>query len=63
VGVGPVGRLFARVRNSKTRSAEARLDCRRFIWPAICMIGIVNWREYWMKAVTAPRVSRPDATR
>ena len=23
--------------------------------------GWLNWREYWMKAVTAPRVSEPLA--
>ena len=37
-------------RNSKTRSAEAMPDCRRFIWLAIWVIGMVNWREYWMNA-------------
>ena len=50
-------------RSSKTRSADARPDCSRFIWPAICMIGMVNWREYWMKAWTSPSVIVPEATR
>ena len=27
------------------------------------MIGIVNWREYWMKAWTSPSVIVPEATR
>ena len=34
-----------------------------FIWLAIWVIGIVNWREYWMNAWTSPREIRPEATR
>ena len=30
---------------------------------AICVSGWENWREYWMKACTAPSVSAPTATR
>ena len=30
---------------------------------AVWMIGIVNWREYWMKAWTSPRDIWPVATR
>ena len=30
---------------------------------AICVTGCVNWREYWMNAVTSPSVICPDATR
>ena len=29
---------------------------------AICVIGIVNWREYWMNACTSPSEMRPVAT-
>jgi len=29
---------------------------------ATCVIGIVNWREYWMNACTSPRVICPEAT-
>ena len=29
---------------------------------ATCVIGIVNWRVYWMKAVTPPSSSVPLAT-
>ncbi len=34
-----------------------------FIWLAICMIGLVNWREYWMKAWMSPSEMFPDTTR
>ena len=30
---------------------------------AICVIGIVNCREYWMNACTSPRLIVPLATR
>ena len=30
---------------------------------ASCVIGCVNWREYWMNAWTSPSVIAPDATR
>ena len=33
-----------------------------FIWLAIWVIGMVNWREYWMNAMTSPREIRPEAT-
>ena len=29
---------------------------------ASCMIGKVNWREYWMKACTSPSEIWPVAT-
>ncbi len=29
---------------------------------AVWVIGIVNWREYWMKACTSPSEMRPLAT-
>ena len=29
---------------------------------AVWMIGMVNWREYWMKAWTSPRHIVPAAT-
>ncbi len=28
---------------------------------ATCVSGWLNWREYWMNAVTAPSVSEPPA--
>jgi len=34
-----------------------------FIWAAIWVMGMVNWREYWMKACTSPRDMVPEATR
>ena len=34
-----------------------------FIWLAIWVIGVVYWREYWMKACTLPSDIAPDATR
>ena len=40
--------------SSKTRSAEATADWRTFAMLAVWMIGIVNWREYWMNAWTSP---------
>ncbi len=49
--------------SSNTRSAEAMPDCRMFATPAICVIGIVNCREYWMKACTSPSDIVPVATR
>ena len=49
-------------RNSKTRSAEAMPDCSRLIWPASCISGMVNCREYWMKAWTSPSDIVPEAT-
>ena len=48
---------------SKTRSAEATPDCSRFAIDATWVSGWVNWREYWMKAWTSPRLIDPDATR
>ena len=37
-----------------------RFGLRRTL--ATCVIGIVNWREYWMNAWTSPREMRPVAT-
>ena len=34
-----------------------------FATAAIWVIGIVNWREYWMNAWTSPSDIEPDATR
>ena len=34
----------------------------RFATLAICVIGIVNWREYWMNACTSPSDIAPEAT-
>ena len=50
------------VNRSNTRSAEAAADCSTFMMLAVCAIGIVNWREYWMKACTSPSEMRPLAT-
>ena len=50
-------------RISKTRSTDAAPDCSRLATPAICMIGIENWREYWMNACTSPSDIVPLATR
>ncbi len=36
--------------------------CSTFMMLATCVIGIVNWREYWMKAWTSPSDMRPLAT-
>ncbi len=30
---------------------------------AVWTIGIVNWREYWMNAMTSPSDIWPEATR
>ncbi len=48
--------------SSKTRSAEAAVLCSTFMMLATWVIGIVNWREYWMKAWTSPSDMRPLAT-
>ena len=48
--------------SSKTRSAEAAVLCSTFMMLAVCVIGIVNCREYWMKACTSPSEMRPVAT-
>ncbi len=34
----------------------------RLTTEAICVMGIVNCREYWMKACTSPSGIAPDAT-
>ena len=60
---GRSGTCSSAARNSKTRSAEASPDCSMFIWLAICMIGLVNWREYWMKAWMSPSEMFPVTTR
>ena len=44
------------------RSADAAVLCSTFMMPATCVIGIVNWREYWMNACTSPSEMRPVAT-
>ena len=49
-------------RSSKTRSADAAVLCSTFMMLATWVIGIVNWREYWMKAWTSPSDMRPLAT-
>ena len=54
--------LFGSSSSSKTRSAEAAVLCSTFMMLAIWVIGIVNWREYWMKAWTSPSEMRPVAT-
>ena len=46
-------------RSSKTRSADAAVLCSTFMMLATCVIGIVNWREYWMNAWTSPSEMRP----
>ena len=49
-------------RSSNTRSADATADWRTFAMDAVWMIGKVNWREYWMNAMTSPRLICPVAT-
>ena len=49
--------------SSKTRSALATPDCSIVAIEATCESGWVNWREYWMKACTSPRVSWPEMIR
>ena len=49
--------------SSKTRSAEATADWSTLAMLAVWMIGNVNWREYWMNAITSPSDSWPAATR
>src|SRR2546430_17544641 len=49
-------------RNSKVRSADATPDWNTVTIDAICVMGCENWREYWMKACTAPSDSAPAAT-
>jgi hypothetical protein len=41
--------------SSKTRSADAMPDWNTFIHRGQLREGLVNWREYWMKACTSPR--------
>jgi hypothetical protein len=38
-------------------------DWNMFAIDASWLSGIENWREYWMKACTAPSVMAPDVTR
>ncbi len=45
------------------RSADATPEISMLDMPAICPSGWLNSREYWMNAVTAPRVICPLATR
>jgi hypothetical protein len=49
-------------RSSKTRSAEAMVDCSRLAMLAVWVIGCVNEREYWMNAWTSPSDIVPVAT-
>ncbi len=44
------------------RSADAAVLCSTFMMPATWVMGIVNWREYWMNACTSPSEMRPVAT-
>ncbi len=48
--------------SSKTRSADAAVLCSTFMMLAVCVIGMVNCREYWMNACTSPSEMRPLAT-
>ena len=45
--------------SSNTRSAEAMADWMTLAMLAVWVIGIVNWREYWTKACTSPRLIWP----
>ena len=38
-------------------------DCSTLAIEATCVIGWVNWREYWMNAWMSPIVIAPDDTR
>ena len=62
-GVTGSGISSASSSSSKTRSADATADCSTFAIEATWMIGNVNWREYWMNAMTSPSVIWPLATR
>ena len=57
------GSSSASSRTANTRSADAIPDCTRLTRLASCVIGIVNCREYWMKACTSPSEICPEATR
>ena len=61
-GASASGSSSASSRSSKTRSAEAAVLCSTFMMLAVCVIGIVNMREYWMNACTSPSEMRPLAT-
>ena len=62
VGVAASGISSASSSSSNTRSAEAIADWSTFMMLASWVIGIVNWREYWMKAWTSPSDIVPLAT-
>ena len=49
--------------SSNTRSADAIADWRTLTMLAVWMIGNVNWRLYWMNAMTSPSDIWPAATR
>ena len=61
-GLATSGASSASSSSSKTRSAEATADCITLAMLASCVIGYVNWREYWMNACTSPSESLPVAT-
>ena len=61
-GVTGSGISSASSSSSNTRSADATADWMTFAIEATWMIGIVNWREYWMNAWTSPRLIWPVAT-
>ena len=61
-GAAASGSSSASSSSSKTRSADAAADCSTFMMLAVCAIGIVNCREYWMNACTSPSEMRPLAT-
>ena len=48
---------------ANTRSADATPLCMRLAIEATWVSGWVNWREYWMKAWTSPRLIAPLETR
>ena len=62
-GVPDSGSCSGASRTSNTRSAEATPLCMRLAIDATWVSGWVNWREYWMKAWTSPRLIEPVATR
>ena len=51
------------MRTGVPESAEATPLCMRLAIEATWVSGWVNWREYWMKAWTSPRLIVPLATR
>ena len=49
--------------NSKTRSADAIVSWMVFAMLLNCVIGIENWRLYWMNACTSPSAIARRVTR